>query len=66
MDTVPSTVIQRVVAYPLDGVRNVQRGRIPTGSPGGGGWDEHSGSSRMFGLHRDTVSKMLAYSVPPG
>ena len=22
--------------------------------------------SRMFGLHRDTVRKMLAYSVPPG
>ena len=23
-------------------------------------------ASRMFGLHRDTVRKMLAYSVPPG
>ena len=23
-------------------------------------------ASRVFGLHRDTVSKMLAYSVPPG
>ena len=22
--------------------------------------------SRVFGLHRDRVSKMLAYSVPPG
>ena len=22
--------------------------------------------SREFGLHRDTVRKMLAYSVPPG
>ena len=22
--------------------------------------------SRVFGLHRDTVGKMLAYSVPPG
>ena len=22
--------------------------------------------SREFGLHRDTVGKMLAYSVPPG
>ena len=22
--------------------------------------------SRVFGLHRDTVRKMLAYSVPPG
>ena len=24
------------------------------------------GVSREFGLHRDTVCKMLAYSVPPG
>ena len=23
-------------------------------------------ASRLFGLHRDTVRKMLAYSVPPG
>ena len=23
-------------------------------------------ASRMFGLHRDTVRKMLAYSAPPG
>ncbi len=23
-------------------------------------------ASRMFGLHRDTVRKMLAYSTPPG
>ena len=23
-------------------------------------------ASRVFGLHRDTVPKMLAYSVPPG
>ena len=23
-------------------------------------------TSRVFGLHRDTVRKMLAYSVPPG
>ena len=23
-------------------------------------------ASRVFGLHRDTVSKMLAYSAPPG
>ena len=23
-------------------------------------------ASRAFGLHRDTVRKMLAYSVPPG
>ena len=23
-------------------------------------------ASRMFGLHRDTVRKILAYSVPPG
>ena len=23
-------------------------------------------AARTFGLHRDTVRKMLAYSVPPG
>ena len=45
LNTVPSTVIHRVVADPLDGARDVQRGRLSTGSPGGdGGGDEHSGS----------------------
>ena len=46
---------------------DVQSGRIPAGSPGGyGGGMSVREASRVFGLHRDTVRKMLAYSVPPG
>ena len=53
---------------------DLQSERISASSPGGdGGGDEHPGSSlgireaaRTFGLHRDTVREMLAYSVPPG
>ena len=38
-------VIHRVVADPTDGARDVQRGRISAGSPGGdGGWYERSAS----------------------
>ena len=38
---------------------------------GSAGWSLVEGmsireASRVFGLHRDTVRKMLAYSVPPG
>lgn len=65
LDTVPSTVIQRGRPLP-SGWCQVCTPWTYTGSPGGGGWDELSGSPRMFGLHRDTVSKMLSYSVPPG
>ena len=51
----------------MDGATDVQGGRISAGSPGGdGGGDEHPGDCPTFGLHRDTVRKMLAYSVPPG
>ena len=40
---------------------------IPAGSPGGdGGGDEHPRSLPGVRVHRDTVRKMLDYSVPPG
>ena len=46
---------------------DVQRGDARQRSPGlPGGGDERSGNLRVFGLHRDTVRKMLTYSVPPG
>ena len=46
---------------------DVSRGDLRTSSPGlHGRRDERSGSLRVFGLHRDTVRKMLAYSAPPG
>ena len=65
MDRLPPSI--RVVADPTDGATDAQRGRISAGSPGSDGeWDERSGASRVFGLHRDTVRKMLAYSAPPG
>ena len=51
----------------MDGGMDVQGGRISAGPQGGdGGWDEHPGGLRVLGLHRDTVRKMLAFSVPPG
>ena len=57
----------RVVADPTDGATDVLGGRISADSPGGdGGGHERPGSFPGFGLHRDTVRKMLAYSVPPG
>ena len=46
---------------------DVSRGDVLSGSPGlpSGGMSVRE-ASRVFGLHRDTVRKMLAYSVPPG
>ena len=46
---------------------DVPSGDVCARSPGlPGGGDERSGNLRVFGLHRDTVRKMLTYSVPPG
>ena len=46
---------------------DVQRGRISASPPGGdGGGKSIRAVSREFGLHRDAVRKMLAYSVPLG
>ena len=57
----------------MDGGMDVPGGRVPAGpTRGDGGGDEHTGSlpgvrvAPGHGLHRDTVRKMLAYSVPPG
>ena len=51
----------------MDGATDVLGGRISADSPGGdGGGHERREASRAFGLHRDTVRKMLAYSAPPG
>ena len=38
---------------------NVRRACLAEGTSG-------RETPRMFGLHRDTVRKMLTYSVPPG
>ena len=65
MDRLPPSI--RVVSDPLDGVTDVQGGRILRVRRAvmveGKSIRE---VSREFGLHRDTVRKMLAYSVPPG
>ena len=51
----------------MEGGLDVQGGDVPASSQGlHGRRDERSGGCRVFGLHRDTVRKMLAYSVPPG
>ena len=54
----------------MEGVKDVQGGTVRSSAPGlHGGGDEHTGGCpgvTPFGLHRDTVRKMLQYSVPPG
>ena len=50
-----------------EGGRDVQSGGIRSGSQGlpVEGMSIHE-AARLFGLHRDTVRKMLRYSVAPG
>ena len=63
----PSSAIHRLEVEPTGGATDVQSGSVSAGPQGGdGGGDEHPGAAREFGLRRDTVRKMLAYSVPPG
>ena len=51
----------------MEGMKDVQRGAVRAGTPGvHGGRDEHTGGVQGFEMHRDTVRKMLRYSVPPG
>ena len=51
----------------MEGVKDVQGGTVRSSAPGlHGGRDETREAARVFGLHRDTVRKMLAYSMPPG
>ena len=46
---------------------DVPSGHVFAGPPGGyGGKVRIREASRVFGLHQDTVCKMLTYSVPPG
>ena len=46
---------------------DLQSERISASSPGGdGGGMSIREAARTFGLHRDTMRKMLTYSVPPG
>ena len=51
----------------MEGEEDVQGGVVRTGAPAcmveGMSTRE---AARVFGLHRDTVRKMLKYSVPPG
>ena len=63
----PSAAIHRLEVEPRDGVMDVWSGNVSAGPQGADGRGlGHPGDSRVFGLHRDTVRKMLAYSVPPG
>ena len=45
--------------YPVEMYGRVRRACLAEGMSG---WE----ASRVFGLHRNTVRKMLTYSVPPG
>ena len=67
MNTVPPSAIHRVILDPMDGARDVPGGiylRVRRAVMVEGMSSREA--SRVFGLHRDTVRKMLAYSVPPG
>ena len=60
-DTVPPTAFCKVDYQPLEGEMyvRVRRACLAEGM-------SVREASRVFGLHRDTVRKILAYSVPPG
>ena len=66
-DTVPSAALYKVDHQPLEGEMDVRSGDVLTVARAcmveGMSVRE---ASRVFGLHRDTVRKMLEYSVPPG
>ena len=66
-ETVPPAAFYKVDYQPLEGETDVSSGDVRSGAAGlqveGMSVRE---ASRVFGLHRDTVRKMLAYSVPPG
>ena len=68
LNTAPSAAIHRVIVDPMDGAMDVSRGDVylrvrRVVMVEGMSIRE---AARTFGLHRDTVRKMLAYSVPPG
>ena len=50
----------------MEGVKDVQSGTHPFECAGPAWWKAMSTreAARVFGLHRDTVRKMLEYSVP--
>ena len=67
LKTVPPVAFNRADFQPAEGEMDVSRGDVFSGAAGlPGGGDERSGSARVFGLHRDTVRKMLANATPPG
>ena len=67
LKTGPSATFHRGQPYPMEGVMDVPSGTVSARPKSmHGRRHEHQGGSRVFGLHRDTVRKMLAHSVPPG
>ena len=65
--TVPPAAFYKVDYQPLEGETDVSSGDVRSGAAGlHGGRHERSGSLPGVRPHRDTVRKMLAYSVPPG
>ena len=64
---VPSTAFRKADYQSLEGAMDVPSGDVRASSPGlhGEGMSVRE-ASRVFGLHRDTVRKMLTYSAPPG
>ena len=67
--TVPPATFYKVDYQPLEGETDVSSGDVRSGARAcmvEGMSVRETEASRVFGLHRDTVRKMLAYSVPPG
>ena len=67
LKSVPSAAIHRLKVKPMDGEMDVTSGRVSEGPQSGNGRGMSiREASRVFGLHRDTLRKMVTYSVPPG
>ena len=65
--TVPPVAFHRADIQPVEGVMDVSRGDVFAGTPGlPGGGDERQGGLAVFGVHRDTVRKMLSNAMPQG
>ena len=64
----PRAVFHQVRRNLLEGMEDVQGGVVRAGAPGPAWWRGMSTreAARVYGLHRDTVRKMLKHSVPPG
>ena len=65
LKTGPSATFHRGQPYPMEGVMDVPSGTVSARPKSMHGRRHEHLAHGVFGLHRDTVRKMLAHSVPP-